>query len=167
MFGNSGAGDNNAKRQDCAVQWRNGDWDFITVIHPSHKTLREFINEPSPYVEVVDGDGARFFVQKTELVRIEPDMRGKEASTPSRGKSRLDLGRFDSEDPWVVMGLMQGAPEEQIRQSYIETAKRLHPDRLATLDVPREVVAICGLLMAKLNIAYRALMDLAQKKQAA
>jgi hypothetical protein len=81
MFGSSGgAGDSNAKRQDCAVQWKNGDWDFITLIHPNHKSLKEFINEPTLYIEVIDGDGAKFFVQKTELVRIEPDMRGKDQS---------------------------------------------------------------------------------------
>jgi hypothetical protein len=167
MFGGSTGGDNNAKRQDCAVQWRNGDWDFITLIHPNHKTLREFINEPAPYIEVIDGDGARFFVQKSELVRIEPDTRGKESATPSRGKAKLDLGRFDSDDPWVVMALPAGTPEDQIRLHYVEAAKRLHPDRLATLDVPREVVAVCGLMMAKLNTAYRTLMDQAHKKQAA
>jgi hypothetical protein len=168
MFGNSGnAGEQNAKRQDCAVQWKNGDWDFITIIHPAHKSLREFINEPSPYIEIVDGAGARFFVQKLELVRIEPDMRGKEQAHASKAKSKLDLGRFDSEDPSVVLSLAPGAPEEQVRAAYLEIAKRLHPDRLATLDLPKEVAAIAGLLMAKVNVAYRALMDQAQSRRAA
>jgi DnaJ-class molecular chaperone len=62
---------------------------------------------------------------------------------------------------------MPGAPEDSIRNAYLDIAKRLHPDRLATLDMPKEVVGIAGLLMAKVNVAYRALMDQAQKKQAA
>jgi hypothetical protein len=167
MFANQGAGDANAKKQPCAVQMRNGDWDFVTFIHPNHKSFREFINEPTLFVEVLDGEGAKMFVQKSEFLRIEPDMRDKEKSASAPKHVKFDLGRYDADDPAIVLGVPRGAPEDVIRAAYHDQARKLHPDRLASIDVPQEVIALAGLLLAKVNTAYRSMMDATRTKEAA
>jgi hypothetical protein len=165
MFAKEDVGEANAKRQKCAVQWKNGDWDFVSIIYPSHKSFREFVQEPLPYFDVLHDDGARQFILRTEFCRIEPDTRN--AIARMKPKQTLDLGRFNDADPRVVLGLGPQDGPDEIRKAYLALAQKLHPDKLSASGLPDEVALIAGDLLTKVNQAYRALMDKAIETRAA
>lgn len=53
-------------------------------------------------------------------------------------------------DPWDVLGLDPGAPDDEIARAYRRRAKELHPDRAGAGSAPE---------MAQLNAAYDLLRD--------
>lgn len=60
----------------------------------------------------------------------------------------------DRRDPYLVLGLMPDAPNEEIRRVYRRLAAEHHPDRLIAKGVPREMTELATSRMAAINAAY-------------
>jgi hypothetical protein len=71
--------------------------------------------------------------------------------------SRL-FRRFASDDPRVILGVLEGASLEEIRAAYHGLARDFHPDRLAALGLHREIAAYADEVLKRINIA-RDLME--------
>ncbi len=57
-------------------------------------------------------------------------------------------------DPYVVLGLMPDAPDEEIRRVYRRLVAEHHPDRMIAKGVPEEMMQIATSRMAAINAAY-------------
>lgn len=57
-------------------------------------------------------------------------------------------------DPYLVLGLVPSASDEEVKRVYRLLVMENHPDRLAAKGVPTEMMAIATAKMAAINAAY-------------
>jgi len=57
-------------------------------------------------------------------------------------------------DPFDVLGLPCGAPDDQVRSAYVRLARAHHPDRLIAEGMPSEFIDVANRQMAAINTAY-------------
>jgi curved DNA-binding protein CbpA len=89
-------------------------------------------------------------VAKSSILRVEL-VEVPKASQMNLQRRATDRDRFD---PWNVLGLAQGADGEAIRQAYHAKIRAYHPDRLAGLDLPKEMKDYAAAMVVRINLAY-------------
>ncbi len=66
--------------------------------------------------------------------------------------------RTESEaDPWLVLGLVRGAPLDEVRRVYRLLVAEHHPDRLIAKGVPADMLKVSTARMVAINNAYAAI----------
>ena len=63
----------------------------------------------------------------------------------------------DGDDPYLVLGLVNGADLAEVRRVYRQLVAEHHPDRLIAKGVPEELIGIATARMASINAAYAAI----------
>jgi DnaJ like chaperone protein len=61
----------------------------------------------------------------------------------------------DGTDPYLVLGLMPGASNDEVRRVYRRLVAEHHPDRLIAKGVPEELIGVATARMAAINHAYQ------------
>lgn len=61
----------------------------------------------------------------------------------------------DGTDPYLVLGLMPGASDAEVRRVYRRLVAEHHPDRLIAKGVPQELIGVATARMAAINHAYQ------------
>ena len=154
MFGRQDPS-SNQKRLVARLVLRSGESERAAITHPAHKSLRDWLNDGAPFLEIERPDGARSLLNKSEIARIDPE----EEAPRAEPRGRFGDARFDSSDPRVVLGVGATASREEIRAAWRELARRFHPDRLGGLDVPEELLRQAGEILARVNAAYERLSE--------
>lgn len=108
------------------------------------------------YVDGFDGEGA--FVQKTDIRGLKVIQPGKPASLS------LHVPDARAFEPYRVLGLDKGASFDDIREAYHRLTKLYHPDRYASIELPREVKAYIEAMAKNVNAAFRALRHVGDKQ---
>ena len=62
------------------------------------------------------------------------------------------------DDPYLILGVTQDAPEEEIRRRYRELVREYHPDRHIAAGVPEEMIEIAKQRLQTVNEAYDRIM---------
>lgn len=57
-------------------------------------------------------------------------------------------------DPYLTLGIVPGASDEEVRAAYKRLVQKYHPDRLLANGVPRELLDLGTARMAAINVAY-------------
>ena len=65
--------------------------------------------------------------------------------------------RFDAKDARIVLGVAGDASDEDIHAAWRDLAKAYHPDRLAALGLPDEMLRHAERVLARVNVAYQKL----------
>jgi len=60
----------------------------------------------------------------------------------------------DGADPYIILGLMPSANNEEVQRVYRRLVREHHPDRLIAKGVPEEMMALATGRMAAINAAY-------------
>jgi DnaJ domain len=108
------------------------------------------------YVDGFDGEGA--FLPKAEI-------KGLKVIQPARQQNTaLTIPDARHFDPHRVLGLEKGASFEEIRDAYHRMTKIYHPDRFASVELPREVKTYMDAMTKNLNAAFRALRYVGEKQ---
>jgi len=80
---------------------------------------------------------------------------------------RTQLRHYNSEktlqDHYATLNVPQTATREEIRNAFIEAAKKVHPDKLVNLDEIQKGIA--NSRFKKLNEAYEVLGDVSKRKK--
>jgi DnaJ like chaperone protein len=63
----------------------------------------------------------------------------------------------DGYDPYLVLGLIPAAPDDEIKRVYRQLAREHHPDRLMAKGVPEEMIGVVTARMVAINAAYEAI----------
>jgi hypothetical protein len=126
---------------------------------PAGRTLMDFLNSPSNYIEFEPLDGQKRIIAKTTL----KSARG--IAPPKMGTIMQRLRDLDGFDPHQILAIDRGASWEDVRTAYHKLAKAYHPDRYATAELPEEVINYLSGMARRVNAAYSALeAAYAQKK---
>jgi DnaJ-domain-containing protein 1 len=145
---------NNLKGFRVTLKLRSGDSETGAILVPAHRSLREALNDEAPFVEIEGEAGRRSFVLKTEIARVDPHA----AAEPRAGeRSSGDASRFDAADARLVLGVGADATDEEIHAAWRDLAKAYHPDRLAALGLPDEMLRHADRVLARVNAAFQRL----------
>jgi DnaJ-domain-containing protein 1 len=145
---------NNLKRFRVTLRTRSGDSENGSIVLPAHHSLRQALNDEGPFIEIETEDGRQSFLLKTEIARIDP-VDKPAPREPGRGGE--DWSRFDAKDARLVLGVTGEATPEQLRDAWRDLAKAYHPDRLAALGLPDEMLRHADRVLARINAAYQRL----------
>jgi DnaJ like chaperone protein len=58
------------------------------------------------------------------------------------------------EDPYVILGIAQGAPADAVREAYYRLVRESHPDLVIAKGLPPECIALATARLARINTAY-------------
>jgi hypothetical protein len=144
----------NVKRLRVTLRTRSGESETGVVLLPAHRSLRDALNDEAPFIEIETETGATAFLLKTEVARIDPhDTAEQPPNRPSSG----EWSRFDAADARLVLGVGAEATADEIQAAWRALAKAYHPDRLAALNLPGELLKHADRVLARINAAYRKL----------
>jgi DnaJ-domain-containing protein 1 len=143
----------NLKRIRVNLRLRSGDSESAYVLVPAHRNLREALNDETPFLELETDTGGQAFVLKLEVARVDPS----EASEPRAPSPGNAWSRFDAKDARLVLGVPADASADQIRSAWKDLARAYHPDRLAALGLPDEMLRHADAILARINAAYQRL----------
>ena len=145
---------NNLKRLRVTLKMRSGESETGAILIPAHRALRETLNDDGPFIEIATEDGRQAFLLKTEIARIEPHD-AVEPRAADRGAN--DWSRFDANEARIVLGVSANATEPEIHAAWRDLAKAYHPDRLAALGLPDEILRHADRVLARINAAFQRL----------
>ncbi len=134
---------------------RLGGSEVGAILVPAHHTLRQALNDEGPFIEIETEDGRQAFLLKTEIARIDPH-NSVEPRATDRGN---DWSRFDANDARIVLGVAADATEQELHTAWRDLAKAYHPDRLAALGLPDEILRHADRVLARINAAYQRLKN--------
>ena len=142
------------KRFRATICTRAGEIETGAILIPAHRSLREALNDDGPFLEMETEDGGQAFLLKAEIARIDPHSAG-ETRASDRGAG--DASRFDANDARLVLGVAADATEQEIHAAWRDLAKAYHPDRLAALGLPDEILRHADRVLARINAAFQKL----------
>lgn len=153
MFGKADPA-NNLKGFRVTLKMRSGESESGAILVPVHRSLREALNDDGPFIEIEKEDGAHAFLLKTEIARVDPHA-APEPRAADRGGA--DASRFDASDARLVLGVAADATQQEIHAAWRDLAKAYHPDRLAALGLPGEILRHADRVLARVNAAFQRL----------
>ncbi len=136
------------------LKLRSGESETGAILVPAHRTLREALNDDAPFVEMETEEGRNAFLLKTEIARIDPHAAGEPRPADRAG---AEWSRFDAIDARLVLGVAANATDEEIHAAWRALAKAYHPDRLAALGLPDEILRHADRVLARINAAFQRL----------
>lgn len=146
---------NNLKRFRVTLITRLGESEVGAILIPAHHTLRQALNDEGPFIEIETEDGRQAFLLKTEIARIDPHNTVEQRAADRRN----DWSRFDASDARLVLGVAADATEQELHSAWRDLAKAYHPDRLAALGLPDEILRHADRVLARINAAYQRLKN--------
>jgi DnaJ domain len=117
------------------------------------RSIYEVLNGETKFLEFESYGGARSLIAKATIASINL------TTVPSTGGLRARITDSDSFDPFVELGLVQGATWDEVRQAYLKLSKTYHPDLFVNIALPGEVKEYLSAKARRLNAAYRALEE--------
>jgi DnaJ-domain-containing protein 1 len=147
---------NNLKRIRVTVRNRLGESEDGVILIPAHHTLRQALNDDAPFIEMETAAGNRAFLLKTEIARVDPHKTDEPRASDWAGN---DWSRFDAKDARLVLGVGADLTEQELHAVWRDLAKAYHPDRLAALGLPEEILRHADRVLARINAAYKRLRD--------
>jgi DnaJ-domain-containing protein 1 len=113
--------------------------------------MPELMNREEPFIDVESLDGERFVIAKTAIKSVKPrDI----PVVKDLGQRIEDKNGFD---PHRVLGVSREHPQEAIHMAYLALVREYHPDRFASIQLPKEVSEYISAMSRRINMAYEML----------
>lgn len=145
MFGSS-----ETERQRVAVTLTLHSGEILNghVFLGTAQKLRDLLNNPEQFIDFEKRDNTLTLIAKHSIAMISP----------------IDLPRIDQLlrrsqastgfDPYHTLNVDRGANQGEVRAAYLAKARLYHPDKLASKDVPKEVVDYMNAMFIRIQKAY-------------
>ena len=113
--------------------------------------LPRTLNSESSFVEFEDMTGARCFFAKHALAQVTP--------TDIPKARKLDPGTDSDEDfnPYRILKIAPGSDPQTVQAAYHKQAKRYHPDRFSSSELPEEMARYADNMCRLINAAFQVL----------
>jgi hypothetical protein len=113
--------------------------------------LRDLLNGPDRFLEFEKRDLSLVYLSKDRILTVAHLVVPKNDQLQRRAR---DLHAFD---PYHSLGLDRSAGPGEIRAAYRRLARDYHPDKLAGIGVPKEVLDYMNAMFARVHAAYKEL----------
>jgi hypothetical protein len=145
MFGSS---DNERQRIAVTLTLDSGEILNGHVFLGQAQKLRDLLNNPDGFIDFEKRDNTLTLIGKHAVAMI----------------AAIDLPRTDQLlrrtqgstgfDPYHTLGVDRGANAGEVRAAYLAKVRLYHPDKLASKDVPREVIDYMNAMFIRIQKSY-------------
>jgi hypothetical protein len=124
-----------------AVMLDAGDGEqFVYMFVPPTLEVGDVLNDDRTFLPFEHIDGTVAMIAKKCIRSVVPMNSGQ---------------RVDTNDPHDVIGVDPSISDAELQTAYHKAISAVHPDRLAPLGLPAELMEVATRRAAKLNDAYR------------
>jgi hypothetical protein len=113
--------------------------------------LRDLLNGPDRFLEFEKRDQSLVYLSKDNILTVAALAVPKNDQLQRRAR---DLHAFD---PYHSLGIDRTAGAGEIRAAYWRRARDYHPDKLAGIGAPKEVLDYMNAMFARIHAAYKEL----------
>lgn len=113
--------------------------------------LQDLLNDDRAFLPVDEGDGIVTMVAKTTIARA----------------SAIGEAKPIDGDPYSVLRIEKTASSQEVREAWMKRLKSAHPDRLAALQLDREILEAARKASQRINAAYDAIVQERRTQQQA
>lgn len=113
--------------------------------------LRDLLNGPERFLEFEKRDLSLVYLLKDNIVSAAALVAPKNDQLQRRAR---DLHAFD---PYHSLGIERTAGPGEVRAAYWRRARDYHPDKLAGIGAPKEVMDYMNAMFARIHAAYKEL----------
>ena len=121
----------------------------IVSIFPRDSTMREELL--GALFQIAMADGELHAAERAYLARVA-EIFGFDERDFARILAR-HMGGGEA-DPYQVLGVDPGTPDEEIKRTYRRLIREHHPDKLIAEGLPEEMIQVANEQMAAINAAY-------------
>jgi len=112
------------------------------------RSLGENLAADGGFLEIEAGDGRLTYVSKTAVRKIS------EISMPAADQLNQKMAAAKSGEAYTILGVSPRASEEELVAAYRGLSKAYHPDRLASMQLPAEMLEYAESMQRRINAAF-------------
>jgi len=122
----------------------------VSIRLPLSNRLADALNGADAFLDVVSPSGQQQFVAKGAIRSV------RSAIVPKADHLDTEKGASGtaSFDPYAVLKVSKEASREEVRHAYHRMARLYHPDRIASFDLPPEVMDYVRAMLVRINLAF-------------
>jgi hypothetical protein len=113
--------------------------------------LRDLLNGPDRFLEFEKRDQSLVFLSKDNILSVSA------AAVPKSDQLQRRVRDLHAFDPYQSLGIDRAAGPGEIRAAYWRRARDYHPDKLAGIGAPKEVLDYMNAMFARIHAAYKEL----------
>ncbi|MCA3556455.1 J domain-containing protein [Aestuariivirga sp.] len=142
--------DDKANRTPVFVTLADGSVVTVAIRMPLSNRLGDALNNSDIFLDAVSLSGQQQFISKSMIRSV------RSASVPKTDQLDIDAAAPGTAnfDPFQVLKVAKNATPEDIRQAYHRMVKLYHPDRIASFDLPDEVMDYVRAMLVRINLAF-------------
>jgi DnaJ-domain-containing protein 1 len=122
----------------------------VSIRLPLSNRLADALNNADAFLDVVSPSGQQQFIAKSGVRSV------RSTHVPKADHLDTEKGAPGSAgfDPYAVLKVSKEASPEEIRHAYHRMARLYHPDRIASFDLPPEVMDYVRTMLVRINLAF-------------
>ncbi len=115
------------------------------------RTLAENLAADGGFLEIEAGDGRLAYISKSAIRKIS------EISMPVADQLNQKMAAAKVGEAYTILGVSPRASEEDLMMAYRTLSKAYHPDRLASMELPSEMLEYAEAMQRRINAAFEEL----------
>ena len=122
----------------------------VSVRLPLSNRLGDALNNGDTFLDALTPTGQQQFIAKTSIKTV------RSANVPRAEQLDAEAGGPGTPafDPYAVLKVGREAGPDEIKQAYHRMARLYHPDRIASFDLPEEVMAYVRTMLVRINLSF-------------
>lgn len=112
------------------------------------RNLAENLAAEGGFLEIEAGDGRLDYFSKSAIRKIS------EISMPVADQLNRKMAAAKVGEAYTILGVSPRASEEDLMTAYRELSKAYHPDRLASMELPAEMLEYAEAMQRRINAAF-------------
>ena len=110
------------------------------IFVPVQGRLTEVLNDERQFLPVENADGGVVALAKSAIKHVR--------------LSEVEAAAYKGNDPYTILGVREGASDEELKRAYHQLCFVNHPDRIKGFGLSSEYQELANLNMARINTAY-------------
>ncbi len=112
------------------------------------RTLGENLAGEGNFLEIEAGDGRLTYFAKSAIRKIS------EIAMPVADQLNQKMAAAKVGESFTILGVSPRASQEELMAAYRKLSKAYHPDRLASMDLPAEMLDYAESMQRRINAAF-------------
>ena len=142
--------DDKINRTQVFLTLTDGSVLTVSIRLPLSNRLGDALNNGDGFLDALTPAGQQQFIAKTSIRSVRSANVPKADQLDSEGRAP----GTPAFDPYAVLKVAREASPEEIRHAYHRMAKLYHPDRIASFDLPDEVMDYVRAMLVRINLAF-------------
>lgn len=142
--------DDQTSRMPVFLTFTDGSAMTVSIRLPLSNRLGDALNNDDVFLDGLSPSGQQVYLAKSMIKSV------RSATVPKTDQLDIESRTPGTPafDPYAVLKVPRDAGPEQIRQAYHRMAKLYHPDRIASYDLPQEVMDYVRAMLVRINLAF-------------